>query len=257
MVQITIIRLEGYGPWTTTLGDDREHRLQILQARLYSDLQELFSEKKGLVFFNRFDEMFAVSNGISKEEHELILDRISRIYSNITISMNVGNDITPYEAHKNARMAMNYGNSNKDSSRININTDSNSKDNSDIQIMHIDIDGSTSNVGSVLMPYDISVLITRLNLELSERFLAHGALTFFLGGDNFMVVSSRVNRDDVRRLLHEVMDRVGVRLKCGIGVAYTARDAAMLATRALDDIRNSRNTPSYDNIVELFHSKRL
>ena len=255
MVQITIIRLEGYGPWTTTLGDDREHRLQILQARLYSDLQELFSEKKGLVFFNRFDEMFAVSNGISKEEHELILDRISRIYSNVTISMNVGNGTTPYEAHKNARIAMDYGN--RGSSRVNINTDSSNEDNSEIQIMHIDIDGSTSNVGSVLMPYDISVLITRLNLELSERFLAHGALTFFLGGDNFMVVSSRVNRDDVRRLLYEVMDSVGVRLKCGIGVAYTARDAAMLATHALDDIRNSRNTPSYDNVVELLYSNRL
>jgi len=26
MIQITLIRLEGYGPWTTTLGDDREHR---------------------------------------------------------------------------------------------------------------------------------------------------------------------------------------------------------------------------------------
>jgi GTP cyclohydrolase IIa len=253
MVQITIIRLEGYGPWTTTLGDDREHRLQILQARLYSDLQELFSEKKGLVFFNRFDEMFAVSNGISKEEHESILDRISRVYSNITISMNVGNGMTPYEAHKNARMAMNYNSSM--SSRVNINNGSKGSD--EVQIMHIDIDGSTSSVGSVLMPYDISVLITRLNLELSERFIAHGALTFFLGGDNFMVVSSRLNRDDVRRLLHEVMDTVGVRLKCGIGVAYTARDAAMLATRALDDIRNSRNTPSYDNIVELLHSKRV
>ncbi|MGI0075474.1 MAG: GTP cyclohydrolase IIa, partial [Nitrosotalea sp.] len=28
MIQLTIIKITGYGPWTLTLGSDREHRLQ-------------------------------------------------------------------------------------------------------------------------------------------------------------------------------------------------------------------------------------
>ena len=54
------MKITGYGPWTLTLGSDREHELQMLQASLYQKVQELFSKKKGLVFPNRSDEFFAV-----------------------------------------------------------------------------------------------------------------------------------------------------------------------------------------------------
>ena len=50
MIQLTIMKITGYGPWTLTLGSDREHELQILQASLYQNVQKLFSEKNGLVF---------------------------------------------------------------------------------------------------------------------------------------------------------------------------------------------------------------
>ena len=53
MIQITIIKITGYGPWTLTLGSDREHEIQMLQASLYLQIQKLFSEKNGLVFSNR------------------------------------------------------------------------------------------------------------------------------------------------------------------------------------------------------------
>jgi len=248
MIQITLIRLEGYGPWTTTLGDDREHILQILQARLYSDMQEQFSKRNGLVFFNRFDEMFAVSNGISKDEHERILEIISTSYSNLKISMNIGIGPTPYKAHEYAKIATTTS-----SNMVNVYHDNYGNDDSDslIQIMHVDIDGSTSNVSSVMLPYDISILVTRLNLALSEAFLAYGALTFFLGGDNFMIVSSRLSRDLVKTLLDKVMSTLNIRLKCGIGVASNARGAAMLATRALDTIREMRKkNVKYDNVLE-------
>ena len=32
MIQICIAKITGYGPWTLTLGSDREHVLQMLQA---------------------------------------------------------------------------------------------------------------------------------------------------------------------------------------------------------------------------------
>ena len=39
MIQICIAKITGYGPWTLTLGSDREHVLQMLQATLYKNLQ--------------------------------------------------------------------------------------------------------------------------------------------------------------------------------------------------------------------------
>ena len=50
MIQITIVKITGYGPWTLTLGSDREHEIQMLQASLYLQIQKLFSDKNGLVF---------------------------------------------------------------------------------------------------------------------------------------------------------------------------------------------------------------
>ena len=58
MVQLTILTIEGYGPWTHTLGNDREHKLQMYQASLYESIQNMFSVRGGLAFSNRFDEFF-------------------------------------------------------------------------------------------------------------------------------------------------------------------------------------------------------
>ena len=65
MIQLTIIKINGYGPWTLTLGSDREHKLQMLQASLYKEVQKLFSEKNCIVFLNRSDEFFAITNGLA------------------------------------------------------------------------------------------------------------------------------------------------------------------------------------------------
>ena len=46
MIQLSILKITEYGPWTLTLGSDREHELQMLQASLYKQVQELFSAKK-------------------------------------------------------------------------------------------------------------------------------------------------------------------------------------------------------------------
>ena len=69
MIQLSILKISGYGPWTLTLGSDREHALQMLQASLYQEIQKLFSEKNCLVFLNRADEFFVVSNGLNLEDH--------------------------------------------------------------------------------------------------------------------------------------------------------------------------------------------
>ena len=69
MIQLSILKITEYGPWTLTLGSDREHELQMLQASLYKQVQKLFSEKNCLAFLNRSDEFFVVSNGLTLDDH--------------------------------------------------------------------------------------------------------------------------------------------------------------------------------------------
>ncbi|MGH9909047.1 MAG: GTP cyclohydrolase IIa [Nitrososphaerales archaeon] len=246
MVQISILRIDGYGPWTLTKGSDREHELQILQSRLYADVQELFAQKNALVFFNRFDEMFAVTNGITLEEHVEILEELLKLYS-LDISISIGNGETPYEAHLEAYQARN----NKDAKNEKFKVYGSAKTDDYVQIMHVDVDGSTSNVSTKLTPYEISSLIAGLYAKLTQKFMEKGALTFFLGGDNFMVVANGVGRTETAATLHEITDGMDIKLKCGIGKAPTARKAAEMATKALDTIRDLRKTGKVEQVFEL------
>ena len=80
MIQLTIIKITGYGPWTLTLGSDREHKLQMLQSSLYKEIQKLFSEKNCLVFANRFDELFVITNGLSLNDHMEIQKKLKESF---------------------------------------------------------------------------------------------------------------------------------------------------------------------------------
>ena len=84
MIQLSILKITEYGPWTLTLGSDREHELQMLQASLYKEIQKLFSDKNCIVFLNRADEFFVISNGLELEDHiqiqrKLYTDRVIQV----------------------------------------------------------------------------------------------------------------------------------------------------------------------------------
>ena len=101
MIQLTIMKITDYGPWTLTLGSDREHELQMLQASLYQKIQKLFSEKNGLVFQNRSDEFFVITNGISLDEHIDIQKQLGQLFE-IKVSMTIGYGETPFDANISA-----------------------------------------------------------------------------------------------------------------------------------------------------------
>ncbi len=244
MVQISIIRIDGYGQWTLMKGSDREHELQILQSRLYSDVQKLFAQKKSLVFFNRFDEMFAVTNELTVEEHIEILCELLKLYE-MDISISIGNGETPYQAHLNAYKARN----NKESNNK-FKVYGSTKNNDYVQIMHIDIDDS-DKLSTKLTPFEISSLITSIHAKLAEKFMEKKSLTFFLGGDNFMVVANGVKNAEVVVILDDVVNGIDIKLKCGIGKARTARKAAEMATKALDKIREYRKNGRAEQVFEL------
>ena len=101
MLQLTILKITEYGPWTLTLGSDREHELQMLQASLYKQIQDLFSQKNCLVFANRADEFFAVTNGISLDEHIEIQKKLESSFE-VKLSMSIGYGETPFDANVSA-----------------------------------------------------------------------------------------------------------------------------------------------------------
>lgn len=240
-IQLTIIKIEEYGPWTITLGTDREAELQMLQAKLYYDLQRLFSAKDCLVFSNRFDEYFAITNGLYLPDHLEIQNELMDLYSKLNLSMTIGNGVTPFQANFDAYESRKMGRAISEGARIfGTPTHSVPTVNEIVQIIHIDLNNS-AKMFSKLSPYEITSLIVRIYSRLSEEFLKKESLTFFLGGDNFMVLSKAATKQDVEGTINKVTQEMNVRLNCGIGIGSTGRKAANAATKALDTIRNLRH----------------
>jgi len=247
MIQLTIIRIEGYGPWTVTLGSDREAQLQMLQARIYHDVQRLFSERNCIVYFNRFDEYFAITNGIDALDHKEIQRELAELYDDLKMSMAIGSGRTALEANMNAYNARKEGRMLDNESRI----FGNALDDADVaQIMHIDVDSSTK-VGDRLSPYEITALVMKIYSRLAEEFIKHDSLTFFLGGDNFMVISNGVTNDQADSVIKKVTAETDIKLNCGIGIGKTGRKAAEGATKALDTIRDLRKEGKIQPIYEI------
>jgi len=248
MIQLTIIRIEGYGPWTVTLGSDREAQLQMLQARIYHDVQRLFSEREGIVFFNRFDEYFAITNGLDADDHLRIQHELTRLYDNMSMSMTIGTGETAFEANINAYCTRKegrnmLGNNSKIFGGVNSHADI-------AQIMHIDIDSSTK-VGNWLSPYELTALVMKIYSRIAEEFLKHNSLAFFLGGDNIMVISNGVRKEQADEVLKKVTADNDIKLNCGIGIGKTGRKAAEAATKALDTIRDLREIGKIQTIYEI------
>jgi GTP cyclohydrolase IIa len=247
MIQLTIIRIEGYGPWTVTLGSDREAQLQMLQAKIYHDVQRLFSEKNCIVFFNRFDEYFAVTNGLKALDHKEIQRELAELHDDLKMSMAIGVAKTAFKANLNAYNARNEGKMLDNEARI----FGDALDDADIvQIMHIDVDSSTK-VSDRLSPYEIAALVIKIYSRLAEEFLKHHSLTFFLGGDNFMVISNGVTKEQADMVIRNVRAGIDIKLNCGIGIGKTGRKAAEGATKALDTIRDLRREGKTQNIYEI------
>lgn len=253
-VQLSIIRIDGYGLWTTTLGHDRESQIQMLQAKIYYDIQRLFSQKDCIAYSNRFDEFFVVTNCLSIHDHILIGTELANMYPNLNMSMAIGNGDTPYKANLDAYEARSSGKLLVEEHKIfcrnlSISSDSTTKDNH-VKIMHIDIEGS-SIISEKLSPYEITSFIVKIYSRLSEEFLKINSLTFFLGGDNFMVISNGVTDKETLRIINGIGKELGIKLNCGVGIGRTGKGAAEASTRALDTIRNMRKNGKIQPIYEV------
>ena len=238
MIQLSILKITEYGPWTLTLGSDREHELQMLQASLYKEVQKLFSDKNCLVFLNRADEFFVVSNGLELEDHIQIQKTLEESFD-IGLTVSIGYADSPFDANLKAY----EGKKNEIilNKEHNIFGFVNGKTDPQVSIMHLDVDDLSSK-RKTDSPYEISSIIFDLYSKMSKFFLEKKSLTFFMGGDNFMVVASKDGKDSVQNFIDMIKSQDDISLNCGIGNAHTSREAVKLATKSLDTIREIRDS---------------
>jgi len=238
MIQLSILKIIEYGPWTLTLGSDREHELQMFQASLYKQVQKLFSEKNCLVFLNRSDEFFAVSNGLTLDDHVEIQKTLKELFEvHLTISIGFGE--SPFEANLKAYDGRKNNVILNEEHNIFGFIDDQSELN--VSIMHLDVNDLKSQRKDN-SPYEISVKIFDLYLKIAKYFIQKNSLTFFMGGDNYMVVASNDAKNSVQIFIDIIKNNYNISLNCGIGNARTSRDAVKLATKSLDTIREIRDS---------------
>lgn len=242
LIQITVIQLDNFGPYTETMGHDREHQIQILLARAYTFLQERFSQKNGLVFQATRDNMIAISNGMSVEEHREIIDQFKQQFP-ITCSMGIAMGETPVEAQRNASEALQDAGSARSSRRNVLATNGTfGLPNGSIRIAHVDIDDYTVQATDKTPFYDNYYLINQSYLTLMEAFQKIGALCFFNGGDNFVTLCPEdFSLEEFKDVLNEY-ERLYPpwTLKAGIGKGENAKKALVKANIGLTAIREKQ-----------------
>jgi GTP cyclohydrolase IIa len=227
----------------------------MLQAKLYYDLQKAFSEKDCIVFQNRLDELFAITNGLSIQDHNNIYSYISKLYKEISLSMSVGTGKTPLDASINAyNCRKDKLSDNKGAGLYNdcamISGSRSLPSDMMVQILHLDLDDSTGMTKRI-SPYEVSTFIIRIYSRIAEAFLNLKNLTFYLGGDNFMVVSDPETLSESKLIISKICQQMNINLNCGVGLAFSARRAVGAATEALDTIRKLREQGKIQNIYEI------
>ncbi len=253
MIQMTLIQIDNYGPWTVTPRPRTESDLQMLQANLFADLNNHFGNKKGLVFFTRFDNLLAISNGLNEEDHMRIQRSIRNRYP-ITISMGVGAAETAHEAQRLATIALQKEGGAQSSGRkeiLAINNLIENPEDSFVQAAHIDINSVTETLTDIESAFDTSFMVNKAQHYLMTKLREKGALLFFIGGDNFMSPCNGLSEDDLTQILKEIDEEIGIGLKAGIGRADNMEDAAYMADIGLEIIRAGNNKDWIHVIEEL------
>lgn len=233
-----MIQLDNYGPWTLTLGSKREPDLQILQSKIYADLQHLFSLKGGLVFYTRFDNMLAVTSNLSIADHKAIQEEICKKYP-VTVSMGIGVGATPFEAQENATKNLQIRGSSQLEDRCKILAAPNETSSAEdfVQIAHIDVSNVTQHLTDKVSAYSAMLTMLKAHVELANQFLIKNALVLFMGGDNFLALSNGMTKQDYADILNYAAKQVNLKFNAGVGKASNATDAMKLANDALNMVR--------------------
>ncbi|ABO35531.1 GTP cyclohydrolase IIa [Methanococcus maripaludis C5] len=240
MIQITVVQIDNYGPWTVTPNPRRESDLQALQSRLYCDMNLQFGAHRGLAFYTRFDNIIAITNGIDLETHKRIQNSVKNRYP-FTVSMAVASAETAYGAQKLAtKTIQEYGSAQDDVRKEVLDVANEFVSNGYVQLAHVDINDITGKLTDLETAYDTYLSVQKTKLKLMEELKKYDSLGFFIGGDNFMCPCNGMSEKDFLCMFEDIKESCGIELKAGIGIGKTAEDASDLADIGLEVIREGK-----------------
>ncbi len=241
--QLTLIQIDNYGPWTVTPAPRREVDLQTMQSRLYADLSQMFGNLDGYVFFTRFDNMIAVSNGMDLEDHARIQESVRNRYP-VTISMAVGHADNPANALMDATARLQDQGSAQDEERteelLGQTLAEADRTDSDLRIAHFDVVDATGKYTDELDAFSTFIHIEQGYAALMKHLHdEYGGLAFFVGGDNVIAVMPDLDREHYESIIEHVEASSDVTLQVGVGSGMSAHDAGMGAKHGLEDCREN------------------
>jgi len=239
--QVTLLQIDNYGPWTVTPEPRREADLQTLQSRLYADVSQFVGNRDGYVFFTRFDNMIAVTNGLDHEDHALLQESVGNRYP-VTVSLGVATGTTPVQALSDATSLLQEAGSAQDKNRREClegrTIDDAHRTGEDVQIAHFDVIDATGEYTDELNAFDTFIEIEQGYASLMRHMRrAHDSLAFFVGGDNVIVVCPDLGEAEYEEAIYHVQEEVNVELQVGAGRGKSAHEAGIAAKHALEDCR--------------------
>jgi GTP cyclohydrolase IIa len=239
--QVTLIQIDNYGPWTVTPSPRREVDLQTLQSRLFADLSQQFGNHGGYVFFTRFDNIIAVTNGVDVSDHARIQESMGNRYP-VTISMAIGHGPSPGEALIEATALLQERGSAQDQDRTEelLGTALGPEDRTDedVHIAHFDVINATGKYTDELDAFSTFIQIEQGYATLMQHLHdEYGGLAFFVGGDNVISVCPDLEEAEYESIIEHVEATADVTLQVGIGTGTTAHDAGMAAKHGLEECR--------------------
>jgi GTP cyclohydrolase IIa len=192
---------------------------------------------------------------MDRRAHELLQESIRNRYP-ITASLGVGVGERPADALETATDGIQRAGSAQDGNRREVLAgDPHDPDDAgpgDVHIAHFDVNDATGKYTDQLNEFDTFVHIeggyATLMRQLREE---HGALSFFVGGDNVIAVMPELSERDYRAAIESVEDEAGVEMKVGVGTGPTAESAGMDAKHALERCRHQNTVYEAGGALEV------
>jgi GTP cyclohydrolase IIa len=239
--QVTLFQIDNYGPWTVTPEPRREVDLQTLQSRLYADLSQLVGNRGGYVFFTRFDNMIAVTNGLDETDLELLQESVRNRYP-VTLSVATAAGTNPAQALADATELVQDEGSAQDKSRREVlagrTIAAEHRRDDDVHIAHFDVVDATGKYTDQLDAFETFTHIEQGYASLMRHlYTEYDGLAFFVGGDNVIATCPELTEREYETAIDHVQSDADVELQVGVSSDRTAHEAGIDAKHALEDCR--------------------
>ena len=240
-VQLSLVQLDNYGPWTVTPSPRRETDLQALQARLYATLADFVGGHDGYAFLDRIDNMIAVTDGMTVADHERLQERIRNQYP-VTISIGVGVGETPTAALETASRVLQAEGSAQDAERTARLATAGpvGETSGSLTVAHFDVIDVTGEFTDQKGAGETSLAIQRATVSLASYLREeHEGMARFVGGDNIIALCPSLEEEAFEAATAHVQATTGIPLQVGVGEGETPHEAGYRAKLALEECRET------------------